>query len=203
MPCSFASVFAVEGPTLLLREPADDDAPALLELGSDPEVTRWFSWGPYESIDEPLAYVAQQRARRGRGEQLDLLVVDREAGPIGITGLSEISRRDRRAVVGTWLGRRWWGTGANAASKALILHVAFEVLGLVRVGAYADVENARSQRALERLGFRREGVLRRWHRHDGVSKDVAFYGLLAEEWTGPGSIVVQGALPGSFAAPPG
>jgi ribosomal-protein-alanine N-acetyltransferase len=186
----------------MLREPADEDAPALLELGSDPEVTRWFSWGPYRSLGEPRAYIDEQRGRRERGEQLDLLVVDRDAGPIGVTGLSELSARDRRAVVGTWLGRRWWGTGANAASKALILHVAFEVLGLVRVGAYTDVGNARSQRALERLGFRREGVLRRWHRHGEVSKDVAFYGLLAEEWTPAEGVVVQGALPRAFAAPP-
>ncbi len=89
-----------------------------------------------------------------------------------MTGLSELSRRDRRAVVGTWLGRAHWGSGANAESKALIAHLAFERLGLERLGAYADLDNPRSQAALARLGFMREGVLRRWHRHGERVHDV-------------------------------
>jgi ribosomal-protein-alanine N-acetyltransferase len=142
----------VIGPTLTLRYATPDDAPALLALASDPEVTRFFSWGPYRDLAEPLAYIARLAGERERGEQLDLLIVHREHGPIGVTGLSELSRRDRRAVVGTWLGRAHWGTGANADSKALIAHLAFDVLGLERLGAYASTENRRSQVALERLG---------------------------------------------------
>ena len=58
---------------------------------------------------------------------------------VGVTGLTEYSRRDRRAVVGTWLGREYWGTGVNRESKALIAHLGFEVIGLERLGAYADL----------------------------------------------------------------
>jgi [ribosomal protein S5]-alanine N-acetyltransferase len=166
----------------MLRYATDEDAPALLELGSDPEVTRFFSWGPYVRIEQPVAYVVGLADRRERGEQLDLLIVHREDGPIGVVGLAELSRRDRRAVVGTWLGRRWWGTGANFETKALIAQLAFARLGLERLGAYADVENRRSQVALERIGFVREGLLRRWHRHGGSARDVHVYGLLREQW---------------------
>ncbi len=109
-------------------------------------------------------------------------MVDGAGAPIGITLLSELSRRDRRAVVGTWLGRAHWGTGANRETKALICRLAFETLGLERLGAYADVRNARSQGALERLGFAREGVLRGFHRHGGEARDVALYSLLRSEW---------------------
>lgn len=172
----------VRGPTLTLRPPSPDDVPALLRLGSDPEVTRWFSWGPYRSADEPAAYVRRARARAEAGEQLDLLVVHRDAGPIGVTGLSEWSLRDRRAVVGTWFGREWWGTGVNAESKALVSALAFTGYGLERLGAYADVRHERSQRALEKVGFTREGLLRGWHRHGETQKDVLFYGLLRAEW---------------------
>jgi [ribosomal protein S5]-alanine N-acetyltransferase len=56
MSNSSASI-ALHGPTLTLRLPVRDDAPALLELAGDPEVTRWFSWGPYTSIDQPLYYI--------------------------------------------------------------------------------------------------------------------------------------------------
>jgi len=172
----------LDGPTLTLRYATDDDASALFELGSDPDVTRFFSWGPYLRIAEPLAYVGGLAGQRERGEQLDLLIVHREDGPIGVTGLSEVSRRDRRAVIGTWIGRRWWGSGANFESKALVAHLAFALLGIERLGAYADLENGRSQAALEKLGFTREGVLRRWHRHGETVHDVALFSLLHAEW---------------------
>jgi ribosomal-protein-alanine N-acetyltransferase len=172
----------ITGPSLALRYATDDDAGALLALGSDPEVTRFFSWGPYGSASEPLAYIGGLPGERQRGERLDFLIIDPSGAPIGVTGLSEVSRRDRRAVVGTWIGRQHWGSGANRESKALISALAFRKLGLERLGAYADVDNARSQAALTRLGFVREGVLRRWHRHGERVRDVVLYSWLKEEW---------------------
>jgi [ribosomal protein S5]-alanine N-acetyltransferase len=205
----------LHGPTVTLRYATPDDAPALFELGSDREVTRFFSWGPYVRMEEPVAYIVGLADRRERGEQLDLLIVHREDGPIGVVGLAELASRDRRAVIGTWLGRRWWGSGANREVKGLMAHLAFVQLGLDRLGAYADVQNGRSQAALERLGFSREGLLRRWHRHGDVAHDVYVYGLLRGEWatsplaavpaelrgTPPESFVVAGAPISSGAAP--
>nr|WP_246345645.1 GNAT family protein [Conexibacter arvalis] len=167
-----------------MRYATADDADALFALASDPEVTRFFSWGPYRDRGEPRAYIERLAGERARGDQLDLLIVHRVDGPIGVTGLSELSRRDRRAVVGTWLGRRWWGSGANRESKALVARLGFERLGLERIGAYADVENGRSQRALERIGFVREGTLRRWHRHGDAVHDVVLFSLLRAEFAG-------------------
>lgn len=189
------------GPTLTLRYATAQDAPALLGLASDPEVTRFFSWGPYERVEQPLAYIDRLTGQRGRGEQLDLLIVHRDDGPIGVTGLSELSVRDRRAVVGTWLGRRWWGSGANAESKALVARLGFEHLGLDRIGAYADVENGRSQRALEKIGFVREGVLRGWHRHGESVHDVAIFSLLRAEFAGSPLAAVPAELRGDLPAP--
>ena len=59
--------FALHGPTLTLRPPEPGDAAALLELASDPEVTRWLSWGPYTAIDQPLAYIERCAAQREAG----------------------------------------------------------------------------------------------------------------------------------------
>jgi ribosomal-protein-alanine N-acetyltransferase len=173
---------AVHGSTLTLRLPEPSDAQALLELASDPEVTRWFSWGPYTTLDEPLAYVERLAAQRDAGAQLDLLVVHRELGAAGIIGLGEHAARDRRAMVGTWLGRRFWGTGVNREAKALLFRLAFETLGLERLGAYSNVDNERATRGLTGVGFRPEGVLRRWHRHGTTAYDVNVFGLLRDEW---------------------
>jgi ribosomal-protein-alanine N-acetyltransferase len=172
----------LRGPQLTLRLPAPEDAAALLALAGDAEVTRWFSWGPYTSVEEPLAWIAAQEAKREAGIQLDFIIHHREHGPIGVTGLAELSIRDRRAMVGTWLGRQHWGTGANAESKALIAHLAFAICGLARIGAYSNPENARSAVALERVGFTHEGTLRSWHRHGDRQLDVHVYGLLVTEW---------------------
>jgi ribosomal-protein-alanine N-acetyltransferase len=172
----------LRGPHLTLRLPDPGDAAALLELARDPEVTRWFSWGPYTSVEQPQAWIAEQEDERASGRQLDFVVHDREHGPIGVTGLGDFSPRDRRAMVGTWLGREHWGTGANAESKALIAHAAFELCALERLGAYSNPENVRSARALERIGFTREGTLRGWHRHGDVQLDVHVFGMLRADW---------------------
>ena len=193
---------AVTGPTLRVRIPRAADAAALYREASDHEVTRWFSWGPYRSEDEARAYLARLPAQRERGEQLDLVVELLDGGPIGISGLSELSVRDRRASIGTWLGRSWWGTAANRESKALMCHLAFAVLGLDRLGAYSNVDHVRSLCALERVGFRREGILRRYHRHGERALDVVVLGLLRSDWeAGPlreVSVAATGAPPPAF-----
>ena len=99
-----ADPLVLAGPTLVLRYPRAADAPRLFELGSDPAVTRFFSWGPYERVEQPEAYIATLPRKRETAEALDFAIEHREAGVIGITGLSEVVRRDRRAVVGTWVG---------------------------------------------------------------------------------------------------
>ncbi len=194
----------VSGPTLTLRYATAEDVPRLFELGADASVTRFFSWGPYTDAGQPAAYVASLPERRERGELLDFLIVHRDDGPIGVTGLSELSRRDRRATVGSWLGRPWWGSGANFESKALISALAFRRLGMHRLTAWANTRNGRSQAALERVGFRREGVLAAWHRHGDAYHDVVVFSLLASAWAGSAlagvEVSIEGSAPDAFVA---
>jgi ribosomal-protein-alanine N-acetyltransferase len=173
----------VRGPQLSLRYPQAGDAPVLFELARDPQVTRFFAWS-YERLEQAEEWVERAEARREAGEMLELLALHREHGPIGVTGLFELARRDRRATTGTWFGRRFWGTGANHESKALIAALAFGRLGLERLTAYTSTDNPRSQVALERAGFHREGVLRAFHRHPRGVHDVVVFGLLRTDWEG-------------------
>ncbi len=193
---------SVTGPNLRVRLPRADDAAALYRHASDPEVSRWFSWGPYTCEGEAREFLAGLPELRARREQLDFVIEHLKAGVIGVSGFAELSTRDRRATIGTWLGREWWGTGANRESKALMCHVAFALLGLERVGAYANVGHERSQRALERLGFEREGVLRSFHRHGGRSIDVVVFSLLRDDWlAGPlraVPVTVRGGVPSGW-----
>lgn len=199
-----ALTMVVRGPRLSLRYARPADAQALLELGSDPEITRFFSWEPYTDIAQPQAFIARMAEQREAGDRLEFLIVDENDVPLGITGLSEFAARDKRAVVGTWLGHEHWGTGVNRESKALILALAFHRLDLQRVTAYAHPENQRSLRALENLGFTREGVLVAWHVHHGQRRDVAILRLLREDFEASAlagvSVSFEGSLPARISA---
>jgi ribosomal-protein-alanine N-acetyltransferase len=192
----------VRGPGLALRVLDEGDAAALFELGRDPEVSRFFSWEPYTAPSQASGFIASLDRQRAAGERLELGIFRGDDSLVGITGLSEFSQRDRRAVLGTWLGRQYWGSGANRESKALLLALAFRSLGLLRVSALASPQNVRSVAALQRLGFVHEGVLRGWHVHSGVPRDVAVLRMLRDEWERTPlaelTVSVEGAPPPEF-----
>src|SRR6186997_3332272 len=128
----------VVGSEYLLRIATPDDAEQLYELGQDPAVTRFFSWGPYVSIEQPMAYINDLQAKRDDGSLLEFVIVQKDTDLIvGVTGLTEFSKRDKRAVVGSWLGHKYWGTGVNVASKSLVMALGFKHLGLERISAYS------------------------------------------------------------------
>jgi ribosomal-protein-alanine N-acetyltransferase len=201
--------FELRGPTLSQRIPSEDDAEALLGLASDPEVTKWFSWGPYTDLTQPRRFLSGLPEERLLGYKLDLLAVHHEHGPAGITGLYEFSVRDRRCVCGTWFGRAFWGTGANRESKALLQHLAFALLGMHRLGSYSNPQNERSTRALVGVGLQHEGILRGYHRHGDRYLDVNVFGQQREDWERSdlraefdGAITVVGSPPPTFVADP-
>ncbi|MGH2906087.1 MAG: GNAT family N-acetyltransferase [Solirubrobacterales bacterium] len=193
----------VVGAEYMLRLATQDDAQELFELGSDPAVTRFFSWGPYTSADQPLDYIESLRAKRDSGQLLEFVIVEREAEKIvGVTGLTEFSKRDRRAVVGSWLGHKYWGRGVNYASKSLVLGLGFKHLGLDRISSYSHVRNGRSRSALERIGFINEGTLHGWHYHRGEPQDVNIHCLLRDLYErspmSSDELAVSGGVPPAF-----
>jgi RimJ/RimL family protein N-acetyltransferase len=103
---------------------------------------------------------------------------------IGSTSLYDIDLDESRAEVGaTWFERSCWGGPYNAESKLLLFSHAFDDLRLARLALRTDNLNARSQRALVRLGLVYEGTLRsHMRRQDGTRRDSLYYSLLADEW---------------------
>lgn len=196
----------VIGEHYLLRLAKQDDAEQLFKLGEDPAVTRFFSWGPYTSIEQPQQYIADLQAKRDTGQLLEFVIVERESDRIvGVTGLTEFSHRDHRAVVGSWLGHKYWGTGVNLASKSLVLGLGFRHLGLARISSYSHVRNGRSKSALQRIGFVTEGILHSWHWHGGEPQDVHIHCLLKEIYErseiGRDEIEIRGSVPPAFLPP--
>jgi RimJ/RimL family protein N-acetyltransferase len=95
-----------------------------------------------------------------------------------------ISRRDRGLEIGsTWLGKPWQRTRINTEAKYLLLRHAFEVLGAVRVQLKTDSRNVASQRAIERLGAIREGILRKHMlSQQGFMRDSVLYSIIDDDW---------------------
>ena len=86
-------------------------------------------------------------------------------------------------IGGTWYGLEFQRTVVNTECKYLLLNYAFETLGCIRVQFKTDMRNERSQRAIERIGAKREGVLRNHMvMPDGKYRDSVFYSILDSEW---------------------
>lgn len=172
----------VRGPAVTLRYPAERDVPRLFELASDSDVTRFFSWGPYGEVADAAAWIATLPGRRADGIALEFAVADRSDELLGAVSLLEFSLRDRRCVIGIWIGRPSWGAGVADEAEALLAHLAFGPLRMERLSAWVDVNNGSSQRHFERLGFTNEGVLRAFMRHGDERRDLISYSLLRGEW---------------------
>jgi len=146
----------------------------------------WDLW--YTSVPEPgrmEAYIADALAGQLNGHMLPWAVRELGSGAIvGTTGYHDIVAPIDRVEIGyTWYAARWQRTHLNTACKLLLLSHAFDALGCVAVGLRTDNFNFRSQRAIEALGAKRDGVLRHhFARRDGSARDTVMYSILAHEW---------------------
>ncbi|WP_368643960.1 GNAT family N-acetyltransferase [Castellaniella ginsengisoli] len=140
------------------------------------------------SVPEPgqtQAYVAQALAGKDAGHMLPFAVLDAAGGTIlGATRYHDIVPAIARLEIGyTWYARAHQRTHVNTACKLLLLEHAFGTLGAAVTGWRTDNDNHASQRAIERLGARRDGVIRHHAlRRDGTVRDTVMYSLLADEW---------------------
>lgn len=103
---------------------------------------------------------------------------------IGSTSYYHIDETIQRLEIGyTWYAQSYWRTHINTACKYLLLHYAFDTLNCAVVGWRTDALNERSQRAIERLGAKKDGVLRHFQqRKDGSVRDTVMYSMLKDEW---------------------
>lgn len=161
--------------------PADTDD--VFAVFSDPLVMRYWSSPPMTSPEQAAGYIAQIRdwfASRG-GLQWGIAPTDDDDRVIGTVTLCAFALEHRRCEIGYALGADHWGRGYAGEAVAAALAFAFDQLDLARIEADVDPRNDASIRLLERLGFRREGLLRARWRVGGEVQDALMYGLLREE----------------------
>jgi RimJ/RimL family protein N-acetyltransferase len=163
-------------------EPRHRDA--LAAAAADGELWRlWFTFVP--APDGMDAYVAEALAGQKAGHMLPWAVRESTSGAvIGTSRYHDVVADADRVEIGyTWYARRWQRTHVNTACKLLLLRHAFETVGCGVVGLRTDNFNFASQRAIEALGAKKDGVIRRHRRRpDGSIRDTVIYSILSGEW---------------------
>lgn len=168
---------------LTLRPPQAEDADALFDIHSDPDVMLYFSEPPWADPARAVQKIEEDAAAFGRQEYYRFAIILNETGrQIGNCTLFALHKQNRRAEVGYALHKGYWGRGYMHEALETLLGYAFLELGLNRLEADIDPRNAGSIRCLERLGFVREGFLRERWIVGGEACDSVLHGLLFRDW---------------------
>ena len=174
----------LEGHGIRLEPLAPEHQDGLRAAAADGRL--WELW--YTSVPEPNgveAYVAAALTGQAEGHMLPWAVRELEGGTIvGTTRYHDILAEVDRVEIGyTWYGGSWQRTHVNSTCKLLLFQHAFETLGCQVVGLRTDNFNFTSQRAIEALGARKDGIIRHHaFRRDGTVRDSVMYSVLSSEW---------------------
>ena len=143
----------------------------------------WFTAVP--APQQTRAYIADALAGQKEGHMLPWAVREEASGQlVGSTRYHDVVAEIDRVEIGfTWYAKRWQRSHVNTGCKLLLLGHAFDTLGCKVVGLRTDNFNLASQRAIEALGAKKDGVLRHHRaRRDGTVRDTVMYSILAQEW---------------------
>jgi len=176
----------LQGKYVRLEPMTEAHAPALAQLGVGQPFWDFMVYGRMETVDDMREWVQDILARAEKGTDVPFVAIHSDSGHVaGASRYMNIMPKDRGLEIGgTWYGPEYQRTVVNTECKYLLLQHAFEKLGCIRVQLKTDLRNERSQRAIERLGAVKEGVLRN---HmilpDGYYRHSVYYSILDTEWT--------------------
>ena len=173
------------GSHVRLEPMTEEHISALAEIGVGQPFWHFMLYGDMTSVDDMRNWVKDILSRAEKGTDLPFVAIHLPSGRVaGATRYLNIMPKDRGLEIGgTWYGPEFQRTFVNTECKYLLLKHAFETLGCIRVQLKTDLRNERSQKAIERIGAVKEGVLRN---HmilpDGHYRHSVFYSILDTEW---------------------
>ncbi|XXM72329.1 GNAT family N-acetyltransferase [Lysinibacillus sphaericus] len=184
MPVSpFESNLVLEGDRIKLAPMKLEHAPGLFRI-NHPEI--WaFMFSEIHTLGEMERWVSEAVKLREQRLALPFVVILKETDEIvGTTRIYELKESHKSCEVGsTWYGRDSQRTFVNTETKYLILRYCFEELGMIRVQLKTDERNVRSQKAIERLGAVKEGILRNERiLASGYVRNAVLYSITNDEW---------------------
>jgi N-acetyltransferase len=161
--------------------------PGLAAVGCEDRIWKLMRYGFIRSDEDMRLWVRHLLEGQAAGTDFPFAVIQLASGRVaGATRFMEIRPEHRGLEIGgTWYGLEFQRTIVNTECKYLLLQYAFDLLSVVRVQFKTDIRNERSWRAIERIGAKREGILRH---HiilpDGVIRDSIYYSIIEREWPG-------------------
>lgn len=173
----------IEAARVRLRHLEESDTDSLFEIFSDPEAMRFWSWSPFKERAEAAKLLAEIHEFWQQKSLFQWGIALRENDQvIGTTTLFRLDDKSRRAEIGYILNRNFWGKGYINEALTALLDFAFDEMNLHRIEADIEPRNTGSVKTVERLAFKREGLLRERWIVDGEMQDSVFYGLLKRDW---------------------
>ena len=175
----------LQGKYVRLEPMTEAHVPGLAELGIGQPFWDFMVYGRMETADDMREWVKDILARAEKGTDVPFVAIHIDSGRVaGASRYMNIMPNDRGLEIGgTWYGPEYQRTVVNTECKYLLLQHAFEKLGCIRVQLKTDSRNERSQKAIERLGAVKEGILRN---HmilpDGYYRHSVYYSILDTEW---------------------
>lgn len=175
----------LEGDHVILRPMEHSDGPAIVTAASDGRLWELF----YTAVPSPEsigAYLDSAAAEAAYGRAMPFVVIDKASGRlVGATRYMRMKPDARRLEIGTtFYAQSAQRSPINSEAKLLLLSHAFENMGCMCVQLRTDAFNFQSQRAIERLGAKRDGVLRNHSILNDRNRDTVVYSILANEWNG-------------------
>ncbi|MFJ9463637.1 GNAT family N-acetyltransferase [Viridibacillus arvi] len=173
------------GEHVLLVPLKDSHLEGLYLAGQFQEIWTYTS-AEIRSIEDMKQYIKQALNEKINGTQNPFVIIEKKTNQIiGSTRFLDIDCQHKRLEIGfTWLTPTKWRTPINTECKYLLLKFAFEQLSVNRVQIKTDHENKRSQAAIERLGAKKEGILRNHMiRPNGTIRNTIIYSIIDTEWS--------------------
>lgn len=150
---------------------------------NEEHIRQWLSWPrPEYGLLDALAFIASQREQWAR-DNLESVGLWRDDALLGAVTLNSFVRENRSVAIGYWLCRSEQGKGLITRACRAMVDDLFCARGLHRVVINVHPENVASRRIPERLGFREEGILRGFVRHQDGFGDWVVYAMLEHEWS--------------------
>jgi N-acetyltransferase len=175
----------LEGSHVLLRPMLREDGPAIVNAAGDGKLWELF-YTSVPSAEEIEAYLDAAEREASFGRAMPFVVIDKASGKlVGATRYMRMKPDARRLEVGTtFYAMSVQRSAINSETKLLLLTHAFEVMDCLCVQLRTDALNFQSQRAIERLGAKKDGVLRNHSILNGRIRDTVVYSILSTEWEG-------------------
>lgn len=159
----------------------------LIELGKEKSIWLYSPTGVDGSdVKKHLTFLETCIIKREAGEFYPFVVILQQTGKIaGFTMFHSIKPENKSLEIGcTWFHPQYWSSGINTESKYLMLLYCFETLGTIRVQIKASDSNIRSRKAIEKIGGKFEGILRKDKiLEDGTLRNAAYYSIIDDEWS--------------------